>query len=94
VIPAVALSALDHYGRLRWEIARLTFQSQPGAKLDLIMDNIVHLVLFPEHALGLYRQEYETPMVLGGLTLFSHSIAVVCICYASEDSTSSRFHGT
>ena len=53
------------------EIARLTFQESAfGAKLDLIMDNIVHLVLFPSIALGLYRREYETLyFVLGGLTL-------------------------
>ena len=53
------------------EIARLTFQESAfGAKLDLIMDNVVHLVLFPSIALGLYRREYETLyFVLGGLTL-------------------------
>ena len=53
------------------EIARLTFQESAfGAKLDLIMDNIVHLVLFPSIALGLYRREYDTLyFVLGGLTL-------------------------
>jgi 1L-myo-inositol 1-phosphate cytidylyltransferase / CDP-L-myo-inositol myo-inositolphosphotransferase len=53
------------------EIARLTFQETAfGAKLDLIMDNIVHLVLFPSIALGLYRREYDTLyFVLGGLTL-------------------------
>jgi phosphatidylglycerophosphate synthase len=53
------------------EIARLTFQeSSFGAKLDLIMDNIVHLVVFPSIALGLYRREYDTLyFVLGGLTL-------------------------
>jgi 1L-myo-inositol 1-phosphate cytidylyltransferase / CDP-L-myo-inositol myo-inositolphosphotransferase len=53
------------------EIARLTFQeSEFGAKLDAIMDNVVHLFLFPSIALGLYRQEYNTLyFVLGGLTL-------------------------
>jgi phosphatidylglycerophosphate synthase len=53
------------------EIARLTFQESAfGAKLDLIMDNVVHLVLFPSIALGLYRREYDTLyFVLGGLTL-------------------------
>ena len=35
------------------EIARLTFQESAfGAKLDLITDNVVHLVLFPSIALG------------------------------------------
>src|SRR5215831_556605 len=53
------------------EIARLTFQESAfGAKLDLIMDNVVHLVVFPSIALGLYRREYDTLyFVLGGLTL-------------------------
>src|SRR2546428_4074541 len=53
------------------EIARLTFQESAfGAKLDLIMDNVVHLVLFPSIALGLYRRQYDTLyFVLGGLTL-------------------------
>ncbi len=53
------------------ELARLTFQeSEFGAKLDVIMDNVVHLFLFPSIALGLYRREYDTLyFVLGGLTL-------------------------
>jgi phosphatidylglycerophosphate synthase len=53
------------------EIARLTFQESAfGAKLDLIMDNIVHLALFPSIALGLYLREHDTLyFVLGGLTL-------------------------
>ena len=53
------------------EIARLTFQeSEFGAKLDVVMDNIVHLFLFPSIALGLYRREYHTLyFVLGGLSL-------------------------
>ena len=53
------------------EIARLTFQeSDFGAKLDVIMDNVVHLFLFPSIALGLYRREYDTLyFVLGALSL-------------------------
>lgn len=53
------------------EIARLTFQeSEFGAKLDVIMDNVVHFFLFPSIALGLYRREYNTLyFVLGALTL-------------------------
>jgi phosphatidylglycerophosphate synthase len=43
------------------EVARLTFQESAfGAKLDTIMDNVVHLFLFPGIALGLYRQQHET----------------------------------
>ncbi|MBM3224607.1 MAG: CDP-alcohol phosphatidyltransferase family protein [Candidatus Tectomicrobia bacterium] len=53
------------------ELARLTFrESAFGAKLDLVMDNVVHLFLFPCIALGLYRRESETLyFVLGALTL-------------------------
>ena len=53
------------------EIARLTFQeSEFGAKLDVIMDNVVHIFLFSCIALGLYRQEQHTLyLLLGGLTL-------------------------
>lgn len=53
------------------EIARLTFQeSEFGAKLDVIMDNVVHLFLFPSIALGLYRRTHDTLyFVLGGLAL-------------------------
>jgi phosphatidylglycerophosphate synthase len=53
------------------EIARLTFQeSEFGAKLDVIMDNVVHLFLFPSIALGLYRRWDDTLyFVLGGLSL-------------------------
>jgi phosphatidylglycerophosphate synthase len=53
------------------EIARLTFQeSDFGAKLDLIMDNVVHICLFSGIALGLYWEEHNTLYLwLGGLTL-------------------------
>jgi len=53
------------------ELARLTFQeSEFGAKLDVLMDNVVHLFVFPSIALGLYRREYDTLyFVLGGLAL-------------------------
>jgi phosphatidylglycerophosphate synthase len=53
------------------ELARLTFrESAFGAKLDLVMDNVVHLFLFPCIALGLYRRNAETLyFVLGALAL-------------------------
>jgi phosphatidylglycerophosphate synthase len=53
------------------EVARLTFQeSEFGGKLDLMMDNVVHLFLFPGIALGLYREDGDPiALVLGGLTL-------------------------
>jgi phosphatidylglycerophosphate synthase len=53
------------------EIARLTFQESAfGAKFDIVMDNVVHLFLFPSIAIGLYRQ-YEAPvyLILGGLAM-------------------------
>ena len=53
------------------EIARLTFQeSDFGAKLDIIMDNVVHVFLFSGIALGLYWAEHNALYLwLGGLTL-------------------------
>jgi 1L-myo-inositol 1-phosphate cytidylyltransferase / CDP-L-myo-inositol myo-inositolphosphotransferase len=76
------------------EIARLTFQETAfGAKLDLIMDNIVHLVLFPSIALGLYRREYDTLyFVLGGLTL--GGILVSIAVYLPYLLRRQKMHGT
>lgn len=53
------------------ELARLTFQDSAfGAKLDVTMDNVVHGVLFPAIALGLYRQQQHTLyLILGALAL-------------------------
>jgi len=53
------------------EIARLTFQETSfGAKFDVIMDNVVHLFLFPCIAIGLYRQQgQDLYLMLGGLAL-------------------------
>ena len=53
------------------EVARLTFQeSDFGGKLDIIMDNVVHLFLFSGMAFGLYRENGEPiALVLGALTL-------------------------
>ncbi|MCZ6872889.1 MAG: CDP-alcohol phosphatidyltransferase family protein [bacterium] len=53
------------------EVARLTFQeSEFGGKLDVMMDNVVHLFLFPSIAIGLYRETHSTLiLVLGGLTM-------------------------
>jgi phosphatidylglycerophosphate synthase len=76
------------------EIARLTFQESAfGAKLDLIMDNVVHLVLFPSIALGLYRREYDTLyFVLGGLTL--GGILVSIAVYLPYLLRQQQMHGT
>ncbi len=53
------------------ELARLTFQESAfGAKLDVTMDNVVHGVLFPAIALGLYREQQQTVyLILGAFAL-------------------------
>ena len=53
------------------ELARLTMQESAfGAKLDVAMDNVVHGVLFPAIALGLYRQQQHlTYLILGVFAL-------------------------
>jgi phosphatidylglycerophosphate synthase len=54
------------------ELARLKhLESDFGAKFDWIADNVVHLLLFPGIALGLYR-ETHLPLyaTLAGVTLF------------------------
>ncbi len=53
------------------ELARLTFQESAfGAKLDVTMDNVVHGVLFPAIALGLYREQQQSIyLLLGALAL-------------------------
>lgn len=60
------------------ELARLTFrESEFGAKFDVVMDNVVHLFLFPSIALGLYRREYDTLyFVLGALSLSGILVAM------------------
>ena len=61
------------------EVARLTFQeSDFGGKLDILMDNVVHLFLFPGIALGLYRENGDSlALFLGALTLAGVLIALV-----------------
>ncbi len=53
------------------ELARLTFQESAfGAKLDVTMDNVVHGVLFPAIALGLYREQQQAVyLILGAAAL-------------------------
>jgi 1L-myo-inositol 1-phosphate cytidylyltransferase / CDP-L-myo-inositol myo-inositolphosphotransferase len=61
------------------EVARLTFQeSDFGGKLDIIMDNVVHLFLFSGIAFGLYRENgAPIALVLGALTLVGVLISLV-----------------
>lgn len=61
------------------EIARLTFQESAfGAKLDAMMDNAVHCLLFPSIALGLYRQHpHPLYLVLGGLSVLGVVVSML-----------------
>jgi phosphatidylglycerophosphate synthase len=61
------------------EVARLTFQeSDFGGKLDIIMDNVVHVFLFSGLALGLYWEAGNPLMLmLGGLALGGVLISLV-----------------
>jgi phosphatidylglycerophosphate synthase len=58
------------------ELARLKYlESDFGAKFDLIADNIVHLLLFPGIAVGLYRETHNALYVsLAVVTL----VGVLC----------------
>jgi phosphatidylglycerophosphate synthase len=60
------------------EIARLTFQESAfGAKLDIIMDNVVHCFLFPCIALGLYLQHDDRLyLLLGGLVVLGVFLSI------------------
>jgi phosphatidylglycerophosphate synthase len=52
------------------EIARLTHRESPfGARLDLIGDNVVHVVLFSGIAIGLYRAAPTTRVAALGVAL-------------------------
>jgi phosphatidylglycerophosphate synthase len=61
------------------EIARLTFQESAfGAKLDIVMDNVVHLFLFPGMALGLYRQQHDPLyLILGAVVMVGMLLSMV-----------------
>jgi phosphatidylglycerophosphate synthase len=61
------------------EIARLTFQESAfGAKLDIVMDNVVHFFLFPGMALGLYRQQHDPLyLILGAVVLAGMLLSMV-----------------
>jgi len=57
VIGAILLLASVIIDGCDGELARLKYlESEFGAKFDLIADNVVHLLLFPGIALGLYRE--------------------------------------
>ncbi|ETX02010.1 MAG: hypothetical protein ETSY1_05180 [Candidatus Entotheonella factor] len=81
------------------ELARLTFQESAfGAKLDVTMDNVVHGVLFPAIALGLYREQQQALyLILGALALggvfFSMWVFLPHVLHPSSTRTqSARLH--
>ncbi len=81
------------------ELARLTFQESAfGAKLDVTMDNVVHGVLFPAIALGLYRQQQHTiylflgALALGGVFLSMWVFLPHVLSSGSSRSRETRLH--
>jgi phosphatidylglycerophosphate synthase len=73
------------------EIARLTFRESPlGARLDLIGDNLVHLVLFGGIALGLYTRTPDVHVAALGALLLTGvllSMATVYWCLVHREPT-------
>jgi phosphatidylglycerophosphate synthase len=65
------------------ELARLTFrESEFGARLDVIGDNVVHLFLFAGIAAGLYRREHDPRVALAGWLLVAGVFAAMAAVYA------------
>lgn len=73
------------------EIARLTFQeSEFGARLDVIGDNVVHLCLFGGIACGLYRRAADPRVALLGGALVTGvvlAMAAVYFCFVRRAPT-------
>ncbi len=63
------------------EIARIKFMESPfGAKLDILCDNVVHVVVFFSIGMGLYHTHGETLfLVLGGLAAFGSLLAFLLL---------------
>lgn len=65
------------------EVARLTFTESPfGAKLDLWLDNVVHMAIFAAIAYGAYQmppQELSSELFLwaGGMTVLSNAVSFI-----------------
>lgn len=59
------------------EIARLKFlESRLGGRLDLIVDNVIHVALFGGIGVGLYRESgLERYLVLGGLGMLGVALS-------------------
>jgi phosphatidylglycerophosphate synthase len=63
------------------EIARIKFMESPfGAKLDILCDNVVHVVVFFSIGRGLYHTLGETVyLILGGLAAFGSLLAFILL---------------
>ncbi len=66
------------------ELARLTFrESRFGARLDVVGDNVVHVVVFGGIALGLYRRTHDPRAALAGWALVAGVLASMVVVYLS-----------
>ncbi len=70
------------------EVARMTFaESEFGAKLDMIGDNVVHMAIFAGMALGLYfHQGAESwlPLGLGTAAIIGNGLSLVMVTKAQK----------
>ena len=70
------------------EVARLTFsESNFGAKLDIIGDNIVHMALFAGIAVGVFHQlggETWVPLGLGAAAIIGNALSLIMVTKAKQ----------
>jgi phosphatidylglycerophosphate synthase len=72
------------------EVARLTFTESPfGARLDIAMDNVVHMGIFAGIALGGYArvaasEEAWVPLVLGAAAIMGNALSFVLVHKAQK----------
>ncbi|MBA2486473.1 MAG: CDP-alcohol phosphatidyltransferase family protein [Nitrospira sp.] len=72
------------------EVARLTFSESPfGARLDIAMDNVVHIAIFAGIACGAYLQQAGmagdwVPVALGGAAVFGNAMSFWLVTKAQK----------
>jgi phosphatidylglycerophosphate synthase len=72
------------------EVARLTFSESPfGARLDIAMDNVVHMAIFAGIACGSYLRQKGTgaewiPLVLGGSAVIGNGLSFWLVTKAQQ----------
>jgi phosphatidylglycerophosphate synthase len=77
------------------EVARLTFTESPfGAKLDIAMDNVVHMAIFAGIAAGSYLRVAGTddawvPLVLGSAAVLGNGLSLWLVTRAQKIKSSS-----